>query len=69
MAEGAEPVLVGSAADGESASARVGLSVAAVREAVFKAARKTMPTVAIGELDAFSEQLVEALRRSGDVSE
>lgn len=69
VAEGAEPVLVGSAAGGESASTGAGLSVDAVREAVFKAARKTMPNVAIGELDAFSEQLVEVLRRSGDVPE
>ena len=69
VAEGAEPVLVGSAAGGESASAGVGLSVDAVREAVFNAARKTMQNVAIGERGAFSEQLVEALQRSGDVSE
>lgn len=68
VAEGAEPVLVGSA-DGESACTKTGLSVDAVREAAFEAARKTMPNVPIGELDAFSEQLVEVLRRSGDVSE
>ncbi|MDJ0460300.1 hypothetical protein [Streptomyces sp. H27-C3] len=69
VAEGAEPVLVGSAAGDESASAGAGLSADAVREAAFKAARQTLPNVAIGDLDAFSEQLVEALRRSGDVSE
>lgn len=68
VAEGAEPVLVGSPG-GESASTGARLSVDVVREAVFEAARKTMPNVAIGELDAFSEKFMEALRRSGDVSE
>lgn len=66
VVEGAEPVLIGSAG-GESASTRAGLSVDAVRGAAFEAARKTMPNAAIGDLDAFIEHLVEALRSSGDV--
>lgn len=70
VAEGSEPVLVDSPEGGRSGSGRptgAGLSPEAVREAAFEAARRTMPNVAIGDLDAFSEQLVEALRRSGDV--
>ncbi|GHB29097.1 hypothetical protein GCM10010306_022030 [Streptomyces umbrinus] len=68
MAEGAEPVLVGSVGS-EAASTGAGVSTDTVREAAFSAVRTAMPNVAIEELDAFIEQLVEALRRSGDVSE
>ncbi|MFD9602031.1 hypothetical protein [Streptomyces sp. NPDC059970] len=72
VADGGEPVLVGAPhgdrpAPGESSGA--GLSSEVVRKATFEAARRTMPNVAIGDLDAFSEELVEVLRRGGHVSE
>ncbi|MFJ3037781.1 helix-turn-helix domain-containing protein [Streptomyces tendae] len=37
------------------------------RRAVFEAARTTLPDAPIGELDAFSDELVEILRRLGSV--
>ncbi|GGT56429.1 hypothetical protein GCM10010207_65430 [Streptomyces atratus] len=43
-------------APGESSGA--GLSPEVVRKATFEEARRTMPNVAIGDLDAFGEELV-----------
>ncbi|MFB7013352.1 MULTISPECIES: hypothetical protein [unclassified Streptomyces] len=72
VADGGEPVLVEAphgdrSAPGESSGASLSLEVA--RKATFEAARRTMPNAAIGDLDAFSEELVEILRREGAVSE
>ncbi|MEV7867517.1 helix-turn-helix transcriptional regulator [Streptomyces sp. NPDC088124] len=58
VADGGEPVL-----------GHARLSSETVREATFAAARRTMPNVAIGDLDAFSEELVEVLRKGGYLSE
>ncbi|MGW6600536.1 helix-turn-helix domain-containing protein [Streptomyces sp. NPDC055036] len=72
VAGGGDPVLADAPHDRRSApseSTGAGLSPEIVRKATFEAARRTMPNAAIGELDAFSEELVEILRREGDMSE
>lgn len=69
IAEGGEPVL----ADGSGASAPArpapgaSLSADAVRKALFEAARGKLPSVPIGDVDAFSDEVVEILRRVGQV--
>ncbi|MFC9756895.1 hypothetical protein [Streptomyces sp. NPDC056921] len=72
VADGGEPIVVDVPHGGQPASSEssgVGLSSEVVRKATFEAARRTMPNVAIGDLDAFSEELVDVLRRGGHVSE
>lgn len=70
VAEGGEPVLVGGAdGDGVPAEGVSALDPETVRRAAFDAARATLPTASIGDLDAFTDELIEALRRSGDVAE
>ncbi|MFF8716218.1 helix-turn-helix domain-containing protein [Streptomyces sp. NPDC015184] len=72
IADGGDPVLVDVLPGGQSVSSGptgASLSPEVVREAAFEAARRTMPTAAIGDLDAFSEELVEVLRKGGVVSE
>ncbi|MFE4333997.1 hypothetical protein ACFRQM_32650 [Streptomyces sp. NPDC056831] len=72
VADGGEPVLVDVPHGDQPApggSSGADLSSEVVRKATFEAARRTMPNVAIGDLDAFSEELVEVLRGGGHVSE
>lgn len=68
IAEGREPVLAD--ANGRSPSgtpAAKPLSPDAVRQAAFEAARAKLPNAPIGDIDAFSDELVEILRRAGSV--
>ncbi|MEU3851793.1 hypothetical protein [Streptomyces sp. NPDC029554] len=69
IAEGGEPAL--GAQDGNSAVAPAGkpLDADTVRRAAFEAARATLPSAPIGDIDAFSDELVEALRRAGQVAD
>ncbi|MFF4834039.1 helix-turn-helix domain-containing protein [Streptomyces sp. NPDC001315] len=70
IAEGGEPVLVDAADDASPAltPAPTGrLSAEAVRKAAYEAVRSTMPSAPIGEADAFVDELVEVLRRAGEV--
>ncbi|WP_424860473.1 response regulator [Streptomyces sp. MMS24-I29] len=72
VAGGGEPVLVDAHHDDRSVpgkSSGAGPSAEVVRKATFEAARRTMPNAAIGDLDAFSEELVVVLRKGGHVSE
>jgi DNA-binding XRE family transcriptional regulator len=67
IAEGGEPALVGEPAPG--ADRPKALSPEAARQAVWEAARAKLPDASIGQLDAFSDELVEILRRSGAVTD
>ncbi|MBX9392209.1 helix-turn-helix domain-containing protein [Streptomyces sp. TRM72054] len=70
IAEGGEPVLAD--ANGRSPSgapAAKPLSPEAVRRAAFEAARAKLPNMPIGDIDAFSDELVENLRRAGSVAD
>ncbi|MFM9629439.1 hypothetical protein ACKI10_17650 [Streptomyces galilaeus] len=71
ISEGGNPVFVDSSkAGGASApAAQQKLTVEAVRRAAFEAARAKMPAAPIGDIDAFSEELVEVLRRTGDIGD
>lgn len=72
IAEGGEPTLAGTPAahNGTAAAAPTGrLSAEAVRRAAFQAARKKLPMAAVGDIDAFSDEMVEVLRRAGEVLE
>lgn len=65
ITEGHEPVLAG---EPEVATQpRGAMSADAVRQGALEAARRTLPSVPIGDLDAFSDELVEILRRVGEV--
>jgi DNA-binding XRE family transcriptional regulator len=72
IAEGGNPVFVQPAAGGSSATAAPTyqrLTADAVRRAAFEAARAKMPAAPIGDIDAFSDELVEVLRRTGDIED
>ncbi|MFF3643437.1 helix-turn-helix domain-containing protein [Streptomyces sp. NPDC002564] len=70
VTEGGEPVLVDDAGGARvSMSGKGPLDADVLRQAAFDAARATLPTASIGDLDAFTDELVEVLRRSGDVAE
>lgn len=71
ITEGSEPVLVdesGSTAPIAPTSARQ-LSAEEVRRAAFEAARAKLTATPIGDIDAFSDELVEILRRVGAVQD
>ncbi|MEV0015380.1 helix-turn-helix domain-containing protein [Streptomyces tendae] len=66
IADGGNPVLAGDdIATTETPAAPA--TAEETRRAVFEAARTTLPDAPIGELDAFSDELVEILRRLGAV--
>lgn len=67
IADGGEPVLVDTQREAPAAAAPAPLSADALRQAAFDAARAKMPSAPIGEIDAFSDELVEVLRRAGAV--
>ncbi|MFJ8538098.1 hypothetical protein [Streptomyces sp. NPDC093591] len=70
IAEGGSPVLAGDASSFDSAGAAVERPTAkAVREEAYRAAEAKMPGAPIGEVRAFVDELVEALRRVGAVSD
>ena len=69
IAEGGEPVLTDeSALSSPVATPSAPLTADAVREAVLEAARAKMPNAPIGDIDALGDELVEVLRRTGQVS-
>jgi hypothetical protein len=68
IAEGGEPVLVDRPANGTPA-ASASISAEALRRAAFEAARAKLPGAPIGDIDAFSDELVEVLRRAGQVTD
>ena len=65
IAEGGEPVLVDS--DSGPAPASAPLDAGLVRKAVYEAARSRMPSAPIGDLDGLAEEIVDVLRRAGEV--
>jgi DNA-binding XRE family transcriptional regulator len=69
IAEGGEPVLVDAAGTGSSAASAVPLSAESVRKAAFEAARAKLPGAPIGDIDDFTDEFVEVLRRIGAVSD
>lgn len=72
ITEGGEPVLV-AAADGASPALTPTptgrLSEEVVRKAAYEAVRSTMPSAPISEADAFVNELVDVLRRVGEVDD
>jgi hypothetical protein len=68
IAEGGEPTLAGAtvAAATEQPSP---MPADDVRRHVFEAARAKLPLAPIGDLDAFSDELVEVFRRAGMVKD
>lgn len=71
IAEGGEPVLVDrpGAGAGGATSPPTPLTPTGARQAVFEAAREALPAAAIGDLDTFSERLVDILRKAGAVKD
>lgn len=72
IAEGGEPVLVDARNGGETVAQSAPparMSAEAVRRAAFEAARAKLPGAPIGDIDAFSDELVEVLRRAGEVAD
>lgn len=69
IAEGGEPVLVdGGGSQPQPLMPQV-LDADKVRSAVYEAARKKMPGAPIGDLDGFAEEIVDVLRRTGEVAD
>lgn len=66
VAEGSEPTLAGERAT-TVAERPSPMPADDVRRYVFEAARAKLPLAPIGDLDAFSEELVEVFRRAGMV--
>lgn len=71
VVEGGEPVFVDRADRSASATASPAAAISAdeVRRAAFEAARAKMPAAPIGEIDAFADELVDILRRTGQVAD
>jgi hypothetical protein len=70
VAEGGEPVLADASRDqSQGAPSPPPLRVEELRRAAFEAARAKLPTAPIGDIDAFSDELVEVLRRAGAVED
>lgn len=72
VAEGGSPVFVdgrGSDSSDSSPPAPQKLSADAVRRAAFDAARAKMPGAPIGDIDAFADELVDVLRRTGEIED
>jgi len=70
VAEGGSPVFVDNRAldaSDTSPPAPKRLSTEAVRRAAFEAARAKMPGAPIGDIDAFADELVDVLRRTGEI--
>jgi DNA-binding XRE family transcriptional regulator len=68
IAEGGEPVFAGGATTQPSTEA-VTLTEKQARDMAWDTAKATIPTAAVGDLDAFVNELVENLRRAGVVAE
>lgn len=68
VAEGGEPTFLDAAAAASQPAPQT-LTAAQARQMAWDAARATLPTAPIGELDAFAAELVEKLRRAGVVTE
>lgn len=72
IAEGGEPVLVAAAVGGAlslTPTPTGRLSAGVVRKAAYEAVRSRMPSTAISEVDAFVEELVDVLRKAGEVDD
>lgn len=68
IAAGGNPVLVDGGPAAEAPEPVRRMTEAEARQAVFEAARAKMPSsTPIGDIDAFSDELVEVLRRAGVV--
>lgn len=68
VADGGEPVLVDDSGEpGPRPAAPAPLDVESIRRAAFEAARTKLPLAPIGEIDAFTDELVEVLRRIGEI--
>lgn len=67
VADGGEPALV-AGAEVLAPPPAPRLSADVVRKAAFAAARAKLPSAPIGDVDAFAEELVDVLRRAGEVA-
>lgn len=69
IAEGYEPVLADdpdALASGVQASSPP-VTADALKRAAFEAARRKLPNAPIGDIDAFGDELVEVLRKTGQI--
>ncbi|MFJ6667486.1 helix-turn-helix domain-containing protein [Streptomyces sp. NPDC091383] len=69
IAEGGEPAFAGESLSPPPSGVVKALSPTEARQAVWDAARAKLPDAPIGQLDAFSDELVEILRRAGAIGE
>lgn len=69
IAEGGEPVLVDTERGATTRPPEMPASLDAevVRKAVYEAARAKMPSTPIGDLDGFADEIVDVLRRAGEI--
>jgi hypothetical protein len=69
IAEGGAPVLAGTAPDPAAGTALERPTAKEVRDEAYKAAEAKMPGAPIGEVRAFVDELVEALRKVGAIAD
>lgn len=69
VADGGEPVLVDEQAGSGPALLSGKVAAGDVRRAAFEAAMAKLPGAQIGDIQAFSDELVEVLRRAGAVKD
>lgn len=69
IAEGEEPLLVAGEEAAPAAHNGDRHSAGALRQAAFEAAKAKLPNVSVGDIGAFSDELVEILRRAGEVED
>lgn len=67
VADGGSPVLVSDAPSDSTPEPQGALDKKEVRSAAFEAARKALPHASVGDIDAFMDEFVDVLRRTGQI--
>jgi hypothetical protein len=67
VADGGSPVLVADAAADSAPAQQKMFNEREARSAAFEAARKALPHASVGDIDAFMDEFVDVLRRTGQI--
>lgn len=67
VADGGSPVLVSDAPSDSAPEPQGMLDKKEARSAAFEAARKALPHASVGDIDAFMDEFVDVLRRTGQI--
>jgi hypothetical protein len=67
VADGGSPVLASGTASDSAPAPRRMFDKKEARSAAFEAARKALPHASVGDIDAFMDEFVDVLRRTGQI--